>query len=155
MNRLTPQKAALFELTHNLRSEILAALQGEDLSFSLGAQTLTLRQLLTEQGQIQASYTRLFETLELTFDASAPGSLSTVPEFTAWFTRLDADMWAALCALSNEQLDQPVQRGSHAVPLGMTFYTYRESVFIFAAKASVYLRALGRELPKQVRGFVG
>ena len=52
-------------------------------------------------------------------------------------------------------LERPVERGQHAVPLGVTFYTYRESVFIFAAKASVYLRALGYELPKLVRGFVG
>ena len=155
MNRLTPQKAALFDLTHDLRSELLAALRSEDLGFGLGALTLTLGQLLTEQGEIQAAYTRLFRTFELKFDLAAPTDLTTVEQLTAWFVSLDAEMWAALSALSNEQLDQPVPRGSHAVPLGLTFYTYRESVFIFAAKASVYLRALGRELPGQVRGFIG
>ncbi len=36
-----------------------------------------------------------------------------------------------------------------------SFHTYRESVLIFAAKASVYLRALDREVPKLMKSFVG
>ena len=86
---------------------------------------------------------------------AAPAGLDTVAELQEWFTRLDAEMWVALEALSNDDLDRPIERSGHAMPLGVTFYTYRESVFIFAAKASVYLRALGREVPKVVLSFVG
>jgi hypothetical protein len=155
MNRLTPQKANLFDLTHSLRDAVLDALQDADLSFSPGGHALTLHRLLLEQGEIQAAYTRLFRTSELKFDVPAPAGLDTVADLQTWFTGLDTDMWAALDALSNDDLDRHIQRSGHAMPLGMTFYTYRESVFIFAAKASVYLRAMGREVPKLVLGFVG
>jgi hypothetical protein len=154
-NRLTPQKANLFDLTHSLRDCVLGALQDTDLSFSPGGDTLALHRLLLEQGEIQTAYTRLFQTSELKFDLPAPAGLNTVADLQSWFAGLDAEMWAALEALSNEDLDRHIQRSGHSMPLGVTFYTYRESVFIFAAKASVYLRAMSREVPKQVLGFVG
>ncbi|MGY2893749.1 hypothetical protein [Deinococcus sp. UYEF24] len=155
MNRLTPQKANLFDLTHSLRNSVLSVLQNADLSFSPGGDTLSFHRLLLEQGEIQTAYTQLFQTSELKFDLAAPAGLDTVDELQGWFTRLDAEMWSALEALSNDDLDRHIMRSGHALPLGVTFYTYRESVFIFAAKASVYLRALGRELPKLVLSFVG
>ena len=155
MNRLTPQKANLFDLTHSLRGSVLGALQNTDLSFSPGGDTLNFHRLLTEQGEIQMAYTRLFQVGELKFDLPAPAGLDTVAELQDWFTRLDAEMWSALEVLSNDDLDRHIMRSGHAMPLGVTFYTYRESVFIFAAKASVYLRAMGREVPKLVLNFVG
>ncbi len=155
MNRLTPQKANLFDLTHSLRDSVLGTLQDADLSFRPGGDALSFHRLLTEQGEIQSAYTRLFRTGELKFDLPDPAGLDTVAALQTWFTGLDADMWAALDTLSNDDLDRHIQRSGHAMPLGVTFYTYRESVFIFAAKASVYLRAMGREVPKLVLGFVG
>ncbi|WP_407570299.1 hypothetical protein [Deinococcus altitudinis] len=155
MNRLTPQKATLFDLTHSLRDSVLSALRDADLGFSPGGDTLSVHRLLLEQGEIQSAYTRLFQTSELKFDVAAPAGLATVAGLQDWFTRLDAEMWSALEALSDNDLDRHIQRSGHAMPLGVTFYTYRESVFILAAKASVYLRALGREVPKLVLGFVG
>lgn len=155
MNRLTAQKANLYDLTHSLRDSVLGALQDTDLPCSPGGDALSFHRLLLEQGEIQSAYTRLFQTGELTFDVQAPPDLGTVSQLAAWFRRLDADMWAALDALGNDDLDRPILRGGHSMPLGVTFYTYRESVFIFAAKASVYLRAMRREVPKLVLGFVG
>ena len=155
MNRLTPQKANLFDLTHSLRGSVLGALQDADLSFRPGGDSLSVHRLLLEQGEIQSAYTRLFQTDMLKFDLAAPTGLDTVAALQDWFAELDREMWAALDALSNDDLDRHIQRSGHAMPLGVTFYTYRESVFIFAAKASVYLRAMGREVPKLVLGFVG
>ena len=40
MNRLTPQKANLFDLTHSLRGSVLGALQDADLSFRPGGDSL-------------------------------------------------------------------------------------------------------------------
>ena len=154
-NRLSPQKAVLFDLTHSLRDAVLETLDDPDLTYSPGGSALTFHRLLLEQGEIQSAYTRLFRTSELKFDLPAPSGLDTVARLQAWFTDLDAEMWAVLEALSNDDLDRHIQRSGHAMPLGVTFYTYRESVFIFAAKASVYLRAMGREVPKVVLGFVG
>ena len=155
MNRLTPQKANLYDLTHSLRDSVLDALQDGDLSFSPGGDALTLHRLLLEQGETQSAYTRLFQTDTLKFDLAAPAGLDTVAALQDWFAGLDREMWAALEVLSNEDLDRHIVRGGHTMPLGVTFYTYRESVFIFAAKASVYLRAMGREVPKLVLSFVG
>ena len=155
MNRLIPQKANLFDLTHALRDSVLGSLKDADLQTGLGGDTLTLHRLLCEQGEIEAAYTRMFQGHALTFDLTAPAGLDTVQQLQAWFGRLDTEMWSALEALSDADLERPVERGQYAVPLGVTFYTYRESVFIFAAKASLYLRALGYGLPKLVKGFVG
>ena len=155
MNRLTPQKANLFDLNHSLRDSVLGALQDADLEFSPGGRALSFHRLLLEQGETEAAYTRLFRTDELKFDLPAPAGLDTVAALQTWFTRLDAELWAALEALSNDDLDRHIVRSGHAMPLGVTFYTYRESVFIFAAKASVYLRALNCEVPKIVLSFVG
>ena len=48
MNRLTPQKANLFDLTHSLRSSVLSALKDTDLNFSPGGDTLSFHRLLLE-----------------------------------------------------------------------------------------------------------
>ena len=154
-NRLAPQKANLFDLTHSLRDSVLNALQDGDLNYSPGGDALSVHRLLLEQGEIQSAYIRLFRTSELKFDLPAPAGLDTVLALQTWFSGLDTEMWAALDALSNDDLDRHIVRGGHTMPLGVTFYTYRESVFIFAAKASVYLRSMGREVPKLVLGFVG
>lgn len=154
MNKLIAQKSTLIDLTHNLRTEILNAISDADLDRTLGGTTLSLRALLLEQAGFQGAYTELFRTFALRFDQTVPDESLRLEAIKAKFEALDAEMIAALEALSNEDLARSVDRGSHKIPLEITFFTYRESVFIFAAKASVYLRALGHALPPQVAGFV-
>ncbi len=154
MNKLIAQKNTLIDLTHNLRTEILNAISDADLDKTLGGATLSLRALLLEQAGFQRAYTELFRTFALKFEPPVPDQTIALEAIKTMFSALDADMIAALGALSNEDLAQKVDRSNYKIPLEVTFYTYRESVFIFAAKASVYLRALGYALPPQVAGFI-
>jgi uncharacterized damage-inducible protein DinB len=154
MNKLIAQKDTLIDLTHKLRNEILNAIVDADLDKTLGGATLSLRALLLEQAGFQRAYTELFKTFALRFENTVADEHIGLEAIKTKFDALDAEMIAALGALSNEDLARRVDRGSHKIPLEVTFFTYRESVFIFAAKASVYLRALGYALPPQVASFV-
>ncbi len=153
MNHLIAKKAILIDTTHNLRTEILEAITDPDLTFSLGGSSLSFAELLLEQGTFQMAYTKAFGSFELVFDATAP-AIHTVAEFKTWFETLDQAMMAALEQLSDTDLKKTIARGTWGLPAETTFFTYRESVFIFAAKASVYLRALGKPLPTQLLGWV-
>jgi molybdopterin biosynthesis enzyme len=56
MNHLIAQKAMLIDMTHNLRTEILEAITNADLTFLLGGSSLSLADLLLEQGRFQMAY---------------------------------------------------------------------------------------------------
>ncbi|THF67622.1 DinB family protein [Deinococcus sp. Arct2-2] len=158
MNRLTQQRAHLIDLTHTLRDTAFGEITDADLDFSPGGSALTLRHLLLEQAEIQAAYAESFRTLKLKFDVTAPAEVQTTAQIQAWFAQLDTELFDALEALSNEDLSRPHDPRGQMSPrytVEISFHTYRESVLIFAAKASVYLRALEREVPKLMKSFVG
>jgi len=60
-----------------------------------------------------------------------------------------------LDAISDKELSRPVKRGTYSLPLEITACTYRESLIIFAGKASLYLHSLGRPVSAHLKGFVG
>jgi hypothetical protein len=155
MNKILMQQANLIDLTHNLRTEALNAITDADLNTKLGGQSLSLRELILEQGTIQMAYIECFRSFELRFDHAAPEGVQSLEEINTWFVELDSGLIAALGALSDDELKRGVPRGQYTLPLEVVFYTYRESVMIFAAKASVYLRALNHALPGQIKSWIG
>ncbi|MFB9993302.1 DinB family protein [Deinococcus oregonensis] len=158
MNRLTAQRTHLIDLTHTLRDTVFDQITDADLEFSPGGTALTFRRLLLEQAEIQAAYAESFRTLKLKFDVVAPPEVQTTAQIQAWFGQLDAELLEALDALTNEDLSRlhdPRGQMSPHYTVEISFHTYRESVLIFAARASVYLRALGRDVPKLMKSFVG
>lgn len=157
MNRLTEQRTHLIDLTHTLRDTVFGEMTDADLDFSPGGAALTLRRLLLEQAEIQAAYAQSFRSLKLKFDVAAPEEVQTTAQIQAWFAELDAELFSALDHLSNADLSRPHDPRGQMSPrytVETSFHTYRESVLIFAAKASVYLRALGREVPQLMKSFV-
>jgi hypothetical protein len=155
MNKILMQQANLIDLTHNLRTEILGAVTEADLNTKLGGQSHSLRELILEQGTIQMAYIECFRSFELRFDHAAPEGVQSLEEIKTWFAELDSGLIAALGALSDDELKRGVPRGQYTLPAEIVFYTYRESVMIFAAKASVYVRALNHALPGQVKSWIG
>lgn len=70
----------------------------------------------------------------------------------------DAQTEAALKAIPDADFQtKAVDRsgGGFMMPLGGQFHTYREALLIHCGKCSVYLRALGKELPLQWRQWIG
>jgi hypothetical protein len=155
MNKLIAQKDNLIDLTHNLRSEVLNAIMDADLDTRLGGSTLSLRELILEQGTIQLAYIGCFQNFELRFDHAAPEGVQSLENIKTWFGELDSSLINALGALSDDDLKRGVPRGQYTIPAEIVFYTYRESVMIFAAKASVYLLALNHALPGQIKSWIG
>jgi hypothetical protein len=154
MNRIIQGKENLIDLTHNLRTEVLEAISDKDLGFTPGGSNLTFGDLLLQQGGFEIAYTNSFRTFTLSFDAKTSQTITDSAAFKTWFRKLDADLIDTLEQLSDEDLAKPINRGSWSLSAEITFYTYRESVIIFAAKASIYLRALDIALPKQLEDWI-
>ena len=158
MNRLIQQRAHMIDLSHTLRDEVFEGISDADLEFSPGGTAPTLRALLLEQANVQAAYAESFRTLRLKFGEATPAASQGTEELRERFARLDAELIAALEALSDDDLKRPHDPRSQRAPgytVETSVYTYRESLLIFAAKASVYLRALNRPLPDLMKSFVG
>ncbi|WP_157451573.1 hypothetical protein [Deinococcus aquatilis] len=107
MNRLTEQRTHLIDLTHTLRDSVFGEITDADLDFSPGGAALTVRRLLLEQAEIQAAYSEPFRTLKLKFDMVTPQEIQTTAQIQAWFAQLDAELFGALNALSNDDLSRP------------------------------------------------
>ena len=158
MNRLIQQRAHMIDLSHTLRDELFEGLSDADLEFSPGGTAPTLRALLLEQANVQAAYAESFRTLKLKFGETTPAGQQSTEEIRARFAQLDAELIGALAALSDDDLRRPHDPRGLKAPgytVETSYYTYRESVLIFAARASIYLRALGREVPTLMKSFVG
>lgn len=154
MNQLIQNQQALLQETLALREQVLASISDADLAFSLPGNP-SLGELITEFGTVEAAYTRSFWDFSLRFDLAAPGGLQTVEALRAWFKELDAGLMEALSALGDQDLARPVDRGGWSLPVEANFHVFREGVLIFAAKAVVYLRALGKPLPGQLADWIG
>jgi hypothetical protein len=156
MNRLIEQQKGLLEETTNLRTEVLEAMTDKDLGFSVGGKSLTLQDLLLEQASTQLMYVHAFKTFKHDWSVKAtPPKTLTVVAFKDWFMDLDKHLVGTLEQLSDEDLTKPIDRGGWNLPVETNFHVYREAVLIFAAKASIYLRAMGKELPTQLGAWIG
>jgi hypothetical protein len=153
MNRIMANRQNLLDLSLNLRTEVLGAIDDADLACTLPGNP-SFGEVIADLGRVEAAYTRAFRGLPLRFDQPVP-SFESVAALKSWFASLDDKLVAALSALSDDDLGRPVDRGQHSIPTEIVFYTFREALLIFATKASLYLRALGKALPEQVSGWVG
>ncbi|MDX2137459.1 MAG: hypothetical protein SF123_05140 [Chloroflexota bacterium] len=156
MNSLTSQ----FELLNasvKVRDLLLDASTAADLTFAVHGNP-TLGELFRELGEVQHSYIEAFKTFRQNFDYRHPDPSIAADKgrLGEWFKTLDADIEAAITVLSQEDIDgKIIVREFWQAPVGVIFHTYRECFLIFAAKAAVYFRALGKPLPDQVLWWMG
>jgi uncharacterized damage-inducible protein DinB len=156
MNRLIEE-----ELPGNLdlRDQLLELITDQDLAYKLPGDNPTLGQLCEEMGRIQQIYAKSFRTLEMDwkYRGSSPQAPNSVAALVAWFAALDAELLAALSELSDDDLEsKQVDRGHGFNPaLFVQFQIYREALLIFYAKASVYLKALGKPYNQHWKAWVG
>jgi uncharacterized damage-inducible protein DinB len=156
MNRFMRDNYAMFVETHGVRDLSLKALTDADLSFRLGGNTQTVAALCLDIGKVQRAYIESLKTFKLDFAAAqAPGGVEAhIDSLATWYADLDAQMKTALEQLTDADLDRPVDRGGWSMPTQINLMVYREALLIFAAKVSVYLRALGRPLPKMIEEWI-
>ena len=158
MNTLVERELPLLEETLSLRTQLLDVLTDADLGHALPGNP-SLGELCREAGQLDEDLHRLIQDLRgrtgTGGDRAAGGGDERVgPE--GWYSRSDAALKDALGALPEEEVQgRQIDRGGYSVPVGVQFHIYRESILIFCAKASVYLRSLGRSLPEQWQQWIG
>ena len=156
MNQIEQQFFGLLDMTHGVRDEAIATLGSEDLSFRIEG-CPSVGEVLQTLGDVEAMYTRSFETMKMDFTTQAPGRENIVSGQAAvgWLHGLDGELKAALSALSDDDLAKPIDRGGWEMPAMAQFHTYREAVLISFGKLDCYLRALGKSLPEEWVAWVG
>jgi hypothetical protein len=143
--------------TQHIREELMDAITDADLAYKLPGDNLTLGALCVDMGQVEHSYIGSFRTLKLDWTRVAvePGIETSVAKLKAWYAKLDADLEDALSAYKDRDIQSLMVDRGWLIPFGGQFHVYREALLIFYGKASCYLRALGKPLPEQMRGWIG
>ena len=144
---------------HSIRDHLLTLVSDLDLAYKLPGQNPSLGELLLELGNVQGVYTHSFETLALDWSHRQlpPPAPITVAGLKAWFVAHDDAMSTALARFTDEQLQiDQIDRGNGFVASPFVqVQVYREAVYIFYGKLSVYLKALERDAGEEWAAWVG
>ena len=153
--------ATWFAEYQDLRTQLMGVLGDDDLAFRPGRATFTFGHLCREIGEIEYSYIEAIRTFRQDFEWRNPDPRSerSVAALSSWFADLDKDLQAAIEAVTDD--DAANRRFIRAdIPdfsplLPQELDIYREALLIFYGKASIYLRAMGRELPGDWQAWIG
>ncbi|MBM7785095.1 hypothetical protein [Tenggerimyces flavus] len=143
---------------HSMRDHLLTLVSDADLGYELPGQNPTLGGLLIELGDLQGVYTHSFATFTLDWKHRQlpPPATVTVAGLRSWFDAQDAAMKAALDRFTDEELRiDRIDRGGFVASPFVQHQVYREAVYIFYGKLSVYLKALEIDGGEQWAGWVG
>lgn len=156
-NSLVDQKWGWVEGSHKIRMELIDTLSDADLQFNPGGQNMTLGALLKEIGEIEYSYIESLKTFkqDWSYRNNEPDLEKSVERIKAWYQTLDTDMKATVSAFTDEDLEKTIDRGGYAMPLDVQLEVYTQALLIFFGKASIYLKAMSRPLPKDIQEWIG
>lgn len=159
MNAFVTTQWTLIDETHDLRDGILAVLADADLAATPGGANPPLRDLFVDLGRTERVYTESFRTGRFAIDAIPldARAAASLDELRAWFAGLDEDLKIAFAALSDDDLAtfRIEREEGFAAPPVQQLFIYREAVLIVAAKASVFLRLIGRPLSARMLAWIG
>jgi hypothetical protein len=157
-NTLVENEFWLLDLTYRLRHAMLDWLTDADLSFTLPGSP-TLGALCRESVASERAYLESFRNFALPdFNPETdPHTETSVAALAAAWNAQEQAMRDVLSALPQDVVQtQTIDRGGGFTPsLSLNFQFYRESLLIFAARASLYLKALGKPLNHQWLDWIG
>lgn len=144
---------------HSMRDHLLTLVSDTDLSHPMPGHNPPLGELLIEMGHLQGVYTHSFDTLTLDWtqrQLPAPEPV-TVANLRSWFDTHDDAMKAALDRFSADELRDPrIDRGDGFIASPFVQHqVYREAVYIYYGKLSVYLKALERDAGPEWAAWIG
>lgn len=157
MNSLLTNTYPTFRLYQALRAQLMDLLVDEDLRFTPGGENPPLGALCVEIGEVEHAYIQSFVTFRIDFGYRnpEPALATSVSRLAAWYQELDAELEAAVAALSDEEIKtRQIDRGDWSTTLPMQLEVYKEALLIFYGKASVYLKALGKPRPPQWQEWI-
>jgi len=157
MNRYMQEKWPWIEGTHGMRSQLLDILSDADLAFNPGGQNMTLGALCREMGEVEHSYIQSLKTFkqDWSYRNTEAGLESSVARLKAWFQTLDDELKATVSALSDEDMKKAVDRSGFTLPVELQLDVYLQALLIFFGKAAVYLKAMNKPLPEQIKEYIG
>ena len=159
MNRIIGEQYGLFRLYQRLRDQLLASLTDTDLAFTPGGDNPPLGRLCVEIGETERAYVDSFVNFSQSFDyRHADRSLeSSVAGLRAGYEQVDAELYAAVAALSDEDVaSRRIDRGhGFMVPADVQLHIYQEALIIFYGKVTVYLKLLGKPMSAQWQHWIG
>lgn len=144
------------DIFDDFRAQLLGMLTDEDLAFTPGGTNPTLGELCVEIGNIEYAYMRSLTILkhDWAHPANDTGLATSVEKLRGWFNELDADLRSTLSGYSNQDLAVEVDRGWPA-SRRVQMMIYREALYIFYGRASVYLRALRKPVTEDWKVGIG
>ncbi len=158
MNTIMESHYPIFRLYQSLRDQMMDLLDDEDLEFRLAGSNPTLGTLCREIGEVQRCYIESFRTFEmdLTFKVDKPELEQSVEKLAKWYAELDEELEEAISALKQNELDsRKIDRGGDfIISPQIQLEIYKEALLIFYGKTSVYLKALGKEMPDQWQHWI-
>jgi hypothetical protein len=158
MNVIQREQFNVLHETQALRSQLMELLTDEDLAFTLPGNP-SLGTLCREMGEIQHSYIESFKTFkhDFTYRHDDWTVETQVEPLKIWYEKLDQELETVLRQLTDDDIGKNIiDRGfGMQFPVMVQFHVYRESLLIFYAKVSVYLKALGKPFPTQWRAWIG
>ena len=156
MNRIMNEKWPWIEAAHGMRSQLLNILSDADLAFSPGRQTMTLGALCRQMGETEHSYIQSLKTLKQEWSYHHPEAdvASHVAQLKAWFQTLDDEMQATITTFWDEDGNKTIDRGG-PVTVEFQLDVYLQAVLIFLGKATIYLRAMNKQLPPFFEEYIG
>ena len=158
MNVIVKEYYPIFQMYQALRNQLMELLSDEDLAFTPGGENPALGALCREMGEVQHAYIESFKTFQQDFSYrnEEPGLEGSVARLSAWFGDLDAQLKAAIEALSEEEVQERLidRGGGFQVPPRIQIEVYKEALLIFYGKASVYLKAMTRPRPEQWQDWI-
>ena len=156
MNSFVKQFGTIYHLTQIMREQLMDMLSDSELAFTPGGSNPTLGELCKEMGEVEYSYIGSFKLLKHDWSHRNPevGLAGSVNQLKAWYKKLDEQLQKTMEGLSDEDLTKTIDRG-WPVTMGTQLHIYREALLIYYGKIAVYLKAMGKTMPKQWQEWIG
>lgn len=153
---MNPKELELLHETTALRTAMMDTLTDADLAFKF-PNNPTLGELCVYMGDVERAYIDSFRNFKQVWDKrnTEPGLSGSVEKLKAWYKAMDEEFDTVLNAIPDADFQTKMIDRGWPVPLGMQFHIYREAVLIWCGKCDVYLKAMGKPLGKQWRGWIG
>ncbi len=157
MNRLMNEKWPWIEAAHGMHSQLFTILSDADLAFSPGGQTMTLGALCRQMGETEHAYVQSLKTLkqEWSYHHHEADVASHVARLKAWFQTLVDEMKATITTFWDEDGKKTIDRGGGTVTVEFQLDVYLQAVLIFLGKATIYLKAMNKQLPQYFEEYIG
>ena len=156
MNGVMQEKWPWIDASHTMRTQLLDLVNDSELAFSPGGQNMSFGALCREMGDTEYSYIQSLKTFtqDWSYHNTEAGIESSIAQLKNWYQSLDTELQATISALSDEDTTKTIDRGGYPMPIGLQLDIYLQALLIFIGKATIYLKAMNKTLPKEVQEYI-